>query len=248
MQLSLPFRVRAFIIHLLISLAIACISMSMVFLVWYPAPLPKALGVTQVFLMMVAIDVVLGPLLTLLVAKPNKKTLKFDLAVIGLVQLLALVYGLYHIFIARPTYIAFDLMRFEIVQANAIPVEDKQKATPPYNQSHFFRPKWVAVTAPKDIAETNNRTFIEVQTGVASSMRPSLYETIDHQLPTIFAKAKPINMLYQYNDKQQVDNIIAKNSTATDFLPLKAPVVNMSVLLDRKNQKVLDIVDLRPQK
>lgn len=248
MSNNLKYQLRAFAIHLSISILIACIVIAVVFFMWYPSPLAKAVGVTQIFLMMLAIDVVLGPLLTLIISKPNKKNLKFDLAVIGIVQLCALMYGVYNITITRPTYVAFDLIRFEVVQANAIPVEDKQQAKPPYNQSNFFRPQWLAVKAPKDNAELNNRTFLEVQEGVSPSMRPSLYESLSNQMDHIIAKQKPINTLYEFNDKQNVDNYLSNYPQATGYLGLKAPSVDMTVLVDAKNRQILDVVDLRPWK
>ena len=76
------FKIKYFLSHLIVSLLIACCCLILVFYVWHPVPLAKAIGVTHIFLMMLIIDVILGPLLTLLVAKQGKKTLKFDLSVI----------------------------------------------------------------------------------------------------------------------------------------------------------------------
>jgi hypothetical protein len=73
------FRLRLFSIHLLISSFLALIAMMLVYLVWYSNSLSLALGVTTIFLILLGVDTVLGPLLTLLVAKEGKKTLKFDL-------------------------------------------------------------------------------------------------------------------------------------------------------------------------
>lgn len=56
-------RIRFFVSHLLISLIIALITIGLVFLIWYPYPLAKAVGVTHIFLMMLAIDVIVGPIL-----------------------------------------------------------------------------------------------------------------------------------------------------------------------------------------
>ncbi len=66
-------RLKAFAIHLAISALIALTVIGLVFFIWYPSPLHTALGVTQIFLILLAVDVVLGPLLTLLVYKAGKK-------------------------------------------------------------------------------------------------------------------------------------------------------------------------------
>ena len=75
-------RQNFFLGHLAISVIIALLVVGLVFFVWYPSPLATAVGVTHIFLMMLAIDVIVGPLLGLLVYKEGKKTLKFDLGVI----------------------------------------------------------------------------------------------------------------------------------------------------------------------
>ena len=47
----------------------------------------------MLILLMIGVDVVIGPLLTLIVFDPKKKHLKFDLVVIAALQLAALAYG-----------------------------------------------------------------------------------------------------------------------------------------------------------
>jgi len=57
----------------------------LVFLVWYLIPLASAEGVTTIFLMLLAIHVILGLLLSLQVYKEGKK-LRIDLSIIVLIQ------------------------------------------------------------------------------------------------------------------------------------------------------------------
>lgn len=83
--------------HLLISIIMALAATLLVFIIWYPPPLHLATGVTSIFLMLLIIDVTLGPLLTLIVYKPGKKTLVMDLTVIACLQIAALAYGLHSV-------------------------------------------------------------------------------------------------------------------------------------------------------
>lgn len=241
---SLKFRLKAFCYHLAISLSIASVSLYIVFMVWHPAPLAKAVGVTHIFIMMLGIDAVLGPLLTLIVAKKDKKSLKFDLSVIISLQLAAFSYGIYNIAISRPVYIAFDTSRFEVVQANNIPKVSFKEAMPPYNILGWGQPKFVAVKLAENNEQKNNRLFVELQTGVAPSMQPNLYEPLDNQWSVITTKAYSLDNLYQNNTKIAVDKIISKYSTDIMWLPLKAYEQDMVVLIDDKN--IVDIIDLRP--
>lgn len=90
-------RLKFFLGHLSISFFIALLVVSLVFFIWYPSPLANAVGVTHIFLMLLAIDVIIGPLLGLLVYKERKKSLKFDLSVIIIIQIAALCYGIFSI-------------------------------------------------------------------------------------------------------------------------------------------------------
>lgn len=243
---SLKFRLKAFAYHLGISVFIALVSLYIVFMVWHPAPLAKAVGVTYIFIMMLAIDAILGPVLTLIIAKKDKKSLKFDLGVIVVLQLAAFTYGIYNIAISRPVYIAFDTSRFEIVQANEIPKESLDEAETSYSTLGWGVPKYVAVRAAANEEERSERLFSELETGVAPSKQPNLYEPLDNQWLRINNKAERLNNLYQTNDKSNVDNITSKYPSATAWLPLVAYQQDMVVLIDGNNNNIVDIVDLRP--
>ena len=82
-------RIKAFLIHGLVSISVALLVIGLVFFIWYPSPLAKAVGVTHIFLMLLAIDVIIGPVLGFIVYKEGKKTLKMDLSIIITLQLCA---------------------------------------------------------------------------------------------------------------------------------------------------------------
>lgn len=239
------FKIKYFLSHLIVSLLIACCCLILVFYVWHPVPLAKAIGVTHIFLMMLTIDVVLGPLLTLIIAKEGKKSLKFDLIVICSLQISALIYGMYNITVSRPVWITFDTMRFELVQANNIPQEDMKLAMSPYNDLGWREPQIVAVKLARNNEEKSNRTFLELQTGVAPSMRPTLYEPISKQSHLIHSQSHAIKELSNFNENSRLKSILSKYPQATAFLLMKASAVDMTVLINHKGG-VVKIVDLRP--
>ena len=78
--------------------------------------------------LLIGVDVVLGPLITLIIFDPEKPRLKYDLAVIAVLQFAALAYGSYVMFEARPVYNVFVGDRFETVAANAIDDESLARA------------------------------------------------------------------------------------------------------------------------
>ena len=95
-------RYRASLLHLGLSGAVVAAVLALVFLVWYPDWSFSVAGAVTPVMILVGVDLVLGPLLTLIVYKEGKPGLKFDLAFIAAVQLLALSYGSYTLHGARP--------------------------------------------------------------------------------------------------------------------------------------------------
>ena len=243
---ALSFRLKAFGYHLAISVLVAIVSLFIIFMVWHPAPLATAVGVTHIFIMMLAIDVVLGPLLTLIFAKQGKKLLKFDLAIIIILQLAAFVYGMYNIAMSRPVYIAFDSSRFEVVQANEIPKESLEQAEAPYSTLGWGAPKYVAVIAAASAEERSTRIFSELETGVAPSKQPNLYEPLDNQWAILTAKAHDLTELSEKNSTQSINKLKVDYPSATGWLPLVAYEQDMVVLLDTTHEQVIDIINLRP--
>ncbi|QHH93877.1 type IV pilin accessory protein [Acinetobacter gyllenbergii] len=241
-------RLQFFLSHLAISLFIAFIVVGAVFFIWYPAPLAKAVGVTQIFLMMLAIDVIIGPLLGLLVYKEGKKTLKMDLSIIILIQIIALGYGVYSIAQGRPAWLAYNVDRFELVRNNEILTEQIAQASPQYQQPSWFKPQFVGVEFAKDKDVRSNEMFAELVGGISISQKPERYVPLERVKQKIQHRAQDLKLLSQFNDKANVQTVIAKYPQATAFVPLKANAVDMTVLINKEKGEVVKIVDLRPWK
>ena len=228
---------------------IAMVGLYFVFIVWHPNPLQKAISVTHIFLMLLSIDIVLGPLLTLLVASSKeKKTLKFDLSVIAAVQLAAYLYGMHSIAVSRPVYIAFDKLRFEVVQADSVVRAADKTILPEYQSNPLLAPQWVSVRPYKDAAEQNQRTMLEMQEGISPSMMADLYQPLNDGWDGMLERKHRLDELNQYNPAEQVAKELAAYPQADSYLPMKAPSEDMAVLLDSEQKQVLGIVDLRPWK
>lgn len=241
-------RLKFFFSHLLISFFIALVVVGLVFFVWYPSPLDTAVGVTHIFLMMLAIDVIVGPLLGLLVYKEGKKTLKFDLGVIIAVQISALCYGLYSIEQGRPAWLVFYADRFELVRKNDLLLENIDQAEKQFQQVSWAKPQFATIKDITNKQQQQNDMFTEVMGGISLAQQPERYADFAEAQSKIKQRSKDINELKQYNDIQQVDHILSKYSQATGFFPLKANTVDMTVLINKEKGEVIKIVDLRPWK
>ena len=241
-------RLKFFFSHLLISFFIALVVVGLVFFVWYPSPLATAVGVTHIFLMMLAIDVILGPLLGLLVYKEGKKTLKFDLGVIIVLQISALGYGIYSIEQGRPAWLVFYADRFELIRKNDLLLENIDQAKKQFQQVSWAKPQFVAIKTITNTQQHQDDIFTEVMGGVSLAQKPERYVDFVQAKSHLQQRAKTLRELNQYNDAQQVDRILSKYPQATGFFPLKANTVDMTVLINKEKGEVIKIVDLRPWK
>lgn len=241
-------RIKFFINHLAISFFIALIVIGVVFFLWYPSPLAKAVGVTTVFLMLLCIDVIIGPLLSFFVYKEGKKTLIMDLTVIILMQISALAYGVYSIAQGRPAWIVYYYDQFELVTNKDLAQDRIQQAQPDYQTPSWFKPKIVAVQQRKTDEETK-RDMIEVlTTGIPVFMRPERYVPFEQESRTILKSSQKLEKLEQFNNPQKVQKILAKYPQANGWLPLNATDKSMTVLINKEKGEVVKIVDLRPWK
>lgn len=238
-------RLNFFLNHLLFSFLIALLVVGLVFFIWYPSPLATAVGVTQIFLLMMTIDVIVGPVLGLLVYKEGKRTLKFDISVIISFQIVALCYGIYNIEQGRPTWLVYNVDRFELVRKNEIIGEHISQALPQYQHTSWFKPMYVAVQFAKDANTRNDDMFAEVLAGISLAQKPERYVDFVKAKPQIQQRVQKLELLQQYNTKTDVEKILAKYPQAVAFLPLKATAIDMTVLVDSKDD-VVKIVNLRP--
>ena len=241
-------RLKFFLSHLSLSIFIALIVLGLVFLIWYPFPLAQAIGVTDIFLMLLAIDVIIGPMLGWVVFKEGKKTLKMDLSIIILLQLAALLYGIYSIGQGRPVWLAYNVDRFELVRKNEVIEDNISQALSQYQQVSWLRPQLVGVEFARDASIRSDDMFVEVLGGISIAQKPERYVPMAEVKHQIQQRAQNLELLKQFNDQQSVQKILAKYPQADAFVPLKATAVDMTVLINKEKGEVVKIVDLRPWK
>ena len=242
----MPARFKACSIHLLLSLLVALAALIWVFNAWYPAPLHDALAVTHIFLLLILVDMMLGPILTLVVYKPGKTTLVFDLTVIAALQLSALLYGLWTVAEGRPAWLVFNVDRFDVVQVVDIDTRHLDQAAREYQAPSWFGPGWVGADRSASGEQSNEILFESIFGGPDIAQRPFLYRPLTEFRAAMQSRAQPLDELAKYNDAETVAAILAAWPQASGWVPLMARVQPMVVLLGERNTEVLGIVPLRP--
>src|SRR5262245_29793319 len=125
-------RIRPAAYHLLGSTLVAGLGTLLLVWLWYPYPHNRLAGGLQLMAIMLSVDIVLGPVLTLVVAAPGKlvRALARDMAVIVVVQLFALGYGLHVLAAARPIGLVFEVDQMRVVSAADIDPDMLGQAPP----------------------------------------------------------------------------------------------------------------------
>ncbi|MGC1175298.1 TfpX/TfpZ family type IV pilin accessory protein [Polaromonas sp.] len=193
---SLKSRLLAASIHFTLSLIVAALAAGLVFALWYPYPYREISGGRELFFIVVVVDVIMGPLLTLAVFNRGKPVseLRRDLMVIGVLQVAALAYGLWTVSAARPVYLAFELDRFRVVHAVDIPEEEMGLAPPELRHLPWTGPVLLSVRNFKNQQESGDATLAALQ-GFPLGTRPFLWQSYEKANPQILNVAKPLSDL-----------------------------------------------------
>jgi hypothetical protein len=243
-------RFRAALTHFGLSVLVVGTVFLVVYFLWFPEPLFRGAGGRDLFFILALVDVTLGPLITLIVFKSGKRGLKFDLATIALVQVIALGYGTHVLFEARPVWMVFLEDRFDLVRANDVEDADRAKALPEFRGLSLTGPKIAAARIPTD-ADERFRTMLSASAGRDVSSYPQHFVPYSAEREKAVAKARPFADLRKFNPQagEALQGELARlgrKETDVAFLPLRAGKKDLTVLVDPKSGEVLKMVDYAP--
>jgi hypothetical protein len=247
-------KVKAASLHLAISAFIALCVVALVYLGWYRDGLSAVEGVGSILLIMLGIDVVLGPLMTLLVYKTGKKTLIMDLSVIAFLQAAFLAYGVYSVELGRPAFIAFEENRFETVSYADMSTESRQQLeanTNPKTSRSLVGPTYVVAVPPSDPALAQKLINDALAGGAELSQMPKYYADMETSSAIFLAKAKPLDALkaIKGNDPAAIAEFVktlGREPSTVKYVPLKGKSKNAVLVVDAKTGQLLSIAQFKP--
>jgi hypothetical protein len=237
--------------HLLISMAIAAIVLFVVIRIWYPPPLFTAEGGSDLLFILIAVDVVLGPLITLIIYKVGKPSLRFDLTVIALIQACALAYGCHVMFVARPVYIVLVVDQFETVRANDLePADIAQAKDPAFRSLPLSGPVYVATDIPKDMKEIRAILEESQKSGKIVTHLPRYYVPYASQAAKAVTQSQPLDAALKRGGDfaHLAANFLdgsGRKADSLNFIPVQTRRGFGAVLIDAKSG---DIVTMIPPK
>jgi hypothetical protein len=155
-------RIKAATVHFFVSAALSAIVICLLYFGWYPHPYFVPLGGLFLVVMIVGIDIVLGPLMTMILFNPTKsrKALMLDLSLIAIVQISALGYGLYSGYMSRIVFKVFDGKSFHLVQAgDVLPNFLKRTKRPEFHTLPSFSARYAMSKTPNDAQFERDMVF-----------------------------------------------------------------------------------------
>lgn len=243
-------RIVASGIHFGLSVAIAAGAALLVFGLWYPYPYREISGGRELFRLVVVVDVILGPLITLAIFNRRKpaRELALDLGLVVAIQLAALAYGLWTVAVARPVHLVFEFDRFRIVHAIDVPDELLDRKPPQVAALPWSGPRPLAVREFRDADEKFNATVAALQ-GLPLAARPDLWQPYEEARARVIGAARPAEQLKRRFPAQAaaVDAALGqagRDASRAVYLPMIGRNQAWTVFLDPQTADVITFLSL----
>jgi len=234
------FRLKAFGLHLLGSASALTLVLGVLYLGWYRWPGWYLSGVAHVILIMVGVDVVLGPLLTMIVANSSKplRELRRDIGIIVTVQLIALGYGTTALWDGRPLYYAFSADCLEIVQASEVKETNTGTGPAPDLAPHWYSlPRWIWAPLPQDAEAAQKIVVSALQGGADVTGMPQYYKPWNQGLGDLKRTLKKVDDIRYFSSRQK--QVLKQRLQASGFSP-EAP---NGIALMGRGPSLLAVID-----
>lgn len=243
-------RIKAATTHFFISVIIAITIACLIFLLWYPAPHHILSSGINLFLILISIDLTLGPLMTLVIFnknKPNRELFR-DVTIIALLQLLALIYGMNIMFQARPAYIVFEYNRFQVIYASDLSPELLAKAPQELRHLPITGPKYLSLRPMQNKEKLD--LLLQELSGFPLAYRTDMWRPYSDAKARVISAGTPAETTISslpYMQRKKMEKIISeKNISVKDVLhvPLlsRSPEV-ATVFIHKKDAEVLSIIN-----
>jgi len=217
--MTLAFRLRAAArasgLHLICSGLVAALVALLVFGLWYPFPYRELAGGTGLFVLLVGVDLVCGPLLTAVLYDPGKRRAELwrDLSMVVLIQVVALIYGVHAAWYARPLYLVLEIDRFKVIAAPDLAGDAavRELAALPggLQPSSWAAPLVVGIRRPSDEQERRTVLLESVVGGRDFAERPTFYVPYEGSARlNALDRAKPLG---SFLDKYPAQRMVATN-------------------------------------
>jgi hypothetical protein len=248
------FRLKAFGLHLLTSATVLTLILGLLYWGWYHWPGWHLADVSHVVLVMIGVDVVVGPTLTFVIAKSSKprRELARDIGIIALVQLCALAYGTVSLWHGRPLYYAFSESVLQMVQAYDIDDDEWARGNQqnPGLAPHWYSlPRWIWAPLPQDPPEREKIVTGAISGGDDVIDMPRYFKPWSQGTPALRAQLKKVDQVGYFapNQKKKLKVLLSAAGYSPDkpiYIPLTGRGDPLLAVFEPTHLQLLDIIAL----
>ncbi len=219
---TLPARLRASAIHFGLSLVVFLILLGVIVCIWYPGALFWIDGGMTGVQILIAVDLVLGPLLTLIIYNPTKtrRHIMIDFMFIAAIQISALVWGVNTIYEQKPQAIVFDGAAFQIMDNDYLQRQESDVVS--LNESGATLPLVLYSRKPETADEVADVMLHLFNNSIPEWAVVALLEPVDRHLPALKIESAKVKRQYQKNTSvmARYQKIVTENGAADHELLL----------------------------
>ena len=227
--------------HFGISLAIFSSLLFVLLNYWYPSPFFTSSGGWQGLKIVALVDLVLGPVLTLIVFNPlkSRKSLQTDLSIIATLQVAALIWGIFTVYQQRPVAVVFWENKFY-----SIPAQDFENQQYDINRLSRFDDRKPALIFAEKPSTTEGLT--QMLHSMMENHRPpfqqtDLYRPLEKHLDEIVEHQVDIHEIINSNAsmKETLTELLEENGTMIDeniYLKLESRYRNIILVFNRQGK------------
>lgn len=240
-------RGKAFLIHLISSILIFSILLSIVVFFWYPWPLFDLEGGWEGIRLVAFVDIILGPLLTLVLFKPGKPGLKFDIGLVVSLQIAALSWGIFTLYDTRPVLLVMADDHFRPVSNSLLETLPEHQAV--RDKWQQMRPRRVMVELPKHPGEAMEAIKASNKKFGVIHLDTERYRPLEEHWSTAIENS--IDIRYYVKDtpdwQKQLDALLSEHQKTEQqlaFLPIFGRYKRTIVVADRESMDFVDVLNL----
>ncbi|MDS1309435.1 hypothetical protein [Marinobacter xiaoshiensis] len=169
-------KLKAAAIHGVITVILALLAALVIYGLWYPKPFAEMSHGTDLFLLIVLVEIVLGPTISLVIfnTRKQKSEMLRDYFIVGMIQFSAFFYGIFSVYISRPVYLVFVKDRIEVVAAVELNNADFTHAGSQFRSLPKLGPSTICVEFPKSPEKKSELLFSALR-GMDIQLIPEFY-------------------------------------------------------------------------
>jgi hypothetical protein len=202
---------------------------------WFPDGYFYIFGIAKLFLVLVAVNLVVGPGLSTLLYKPRKWGLRFDLIVVACIEIAILGFAMHEILERRPAFAVFAVDRFEAVTISEVDLDSLRNSQ--LALAHGYMPRLIYAELPTDLDAMSRLIDETVILGMLDiDRRPEFWKPYAQGMSFIKAAAKPLATLLSLDDvrAEAIKRWLERQELSADdyaYLPIQGKTADGMMIL-----------------